>query len=129
METYFDEVGGNILKNQMKHADFWPGINEVIKYVVSRIRKKSDWKNSVFYINLADIEKLKNQPVGMQGLKVSDIQVHGSVELIQLLQKNDLVDEIWLNFLNIHLKVSDTNRQRNTCKTLTTKSLCCLHAI
>jgi dihydrofolate reductase len=38
---------------------------------------------------LADIKKLKNS-------KGSDIQVHGSGKLIQLLLKNDLVDELWL---------------------------------
>jgi dihydrofolate reductase len=51
--------------------------------------KKSDWKNSVFLKSLADIEKLKNS-------KGFDIQVHGSGKLIQLLLKNDLVDEFWL---------------------------------
>jgi dihydrofolate reductase len=51
--------------------------------------KKSDWKNSVFLKSLADIEKLKNS-------KGSDIQVHGSGELIQLLVRNDLVYELWL---------------------------------
>ena len=72
-----------------EHADFWPGINDVTKYVMSKTIKKSDWKNSVFLKTLADIEKLKNS----KGL---DIQVHGSGELIQLLLKNDLVDELWL---------------------------------
>ena len=38
---------------------------------------------------MADIKKLKNS-------KGSDIQVHGSGELIQLLLKNDIVDELWL---------------------------------
>jgi dihydrofolate reductase len=52
---------------------------------------KSDWKNSVFLKSLADIEKLKNSTG-------SDIQVHGSGELVQLLFKNDLVDELWLKF-------------------------------
>ena len=56
---------------------------------MSKTMKKSDWKNSVFLKRLADIEKLKNS-------KGSDIQVHGSSELIQLLLKNDLVDELWL---------------------------------
>jgi dihydrofolate reductase len=51
--------------------------------------KSSAWKNSVFLESLADIEKLKNS-------NGSDIQVHGSGELIQLLLKNDLVDELWL---------------------------------
>jgi dihydrofolate reductase len=72
-----------------EHADFWPGINDGTKYVLSKTMKKSDWKNSVFLKSLADIEKLKNS-------KGSDIQVHGSGELIQLLLKNDLVDELWL---------------------------------
>jgi len=72
-----------------KHADFWPGINDGTKYVFSRTRKKSDWKNSVFIKSLADIKKLKNS-------KGSDIQVWGSSELIHLLLKNDLVDELRL---------------------------------
>jgi dihydrofolate reductase len=58
--------------------------------------KKSDWKNSVFLKNLADIQKLKNS-------KGSDIQVHGSGELIQLLLKNDLVDELWLKIFPLTL--------------------------
>jgi dihydrofolate reductase len=45
---------------------------------------------------LADIEKLKNS-------KGSDIQVHGSGELIQLLLKNDLVDELWLKIYPLTL--------------------------
>ena len=71
------------------HADFWPGITEGTKYIMSKTMKKSDWKNSVFLTSLADIKKLKksNGP---------DIQVWGSGELIQLLLKNDLVDELRL---------------------------------
>ena len=72
-----------------EHADFWPGINEGTKYVMSKTRKKSDWKNTVFLKRLADIKKLKKS-------KGSDIQVWGSSKLIQLLLKNDLVDELWL---------------------------------
>ncbi|TMI61439.1 MAG: dihydrofolate reductase [Bacteroidetes bacterium] len=72
-----------------KHADFWPGINDGTKYVLSKTRKKSDWKNSVFLKSLADIKKLKKS-------KGSDIQVWGSSKLIQLLLKNDLVDELRL---------------------------------
>lgn len=72
-----------------KHADFWPGINDGTKYVMSKTRKKSDWRNSVFLKSLTDIKKLKNS-------EGSDIQVWGSSELIQLLLKNDLVDELWL---------------------------------
>ena len=72
-----------------EHADFWPGINDGTKYILSKTRKKSDWKNSVFLKSLADIKKLKNS-------KGSDIQVWGSSKLIQLLLKNDLVDELRL---------------------------------
>jgi dihydrofolate reductase len=70
-----------------KHADNWPGINDVTKYVLSKTMKKSDWKNSVFFKSLVDIRKLKNS-------KGSDIKVWGSAKLIQVLLKNDLVDEL-----------------------------------
>ena len=106
---YGDEVLGKVMQEQMKpadlllgrktfeiwasywpeHADNWPGINDVTKYVVSKTMKKSDWKNSVFLKSLADIKKLKNS-------EGSDIKVWGSSKLIQLLLKNDLIDELWL---------------------------------
>jgi dihydrofolate reductase len=109
---YFDDVGGKVMEKQMKpsdlllgrktfeifasywpeHADSWPGINDVKKYVMSKTMKKSDWKNTVFIKSVADIKKLKNSPAKGG----ADIQVHGSGELIQLLLKNDLVDELWL---------------------------------
>lgn len=73
-----------------QHADYWPGINDVTKYVLSRTMKKSDWKNSVFLNSLEDIRKLK----ASEG---SGIKVWGSGKLVQLLLKNDLVDEFWLN--------------------------------
>ena len=72
-----------------KHANFWPGINDGTKYILSKTRKKSDWKNSVFIKSVADIKKLKKS-------KGSDIQVWGSSKLFQLLLKNDLVDELRL---------------------------------
>jgi len=111
---YSDEVYGKVLEKELKpadyllgrktfeiwapywpqHADFWPGINDGTKYVMSKTMKKSDpiaigWKNSVFLKSLADIKKLKKS-------KGSDIQVWGSGKLIQLLLKNDLVDELRL---------------------------------
>ena len=63
--------------------------------------KKSDplvtgWKNSVVIKSLADIKKIKN-------LKGKDIQVWGSSELIQLLLKNDLVDELRLKIYPLTL--------------------------
>ena len=72
-----------------KHADFWPGINDGTKYVLSNTREKSEWKNSVFIKSLQDIKKLKNSDGG-------DIHVWGSSELIHLLLQNDLVDELRL---------------------------------
>jgi dihydrofolate reductase len=106
---YFDDVVNKVMEKQLKpadlllgrrtfeifaaywpgHADIWPGINDVTKYVVSTTMKKSDWKNSVFLEGLADIKKLKNS-------EGSDIQVHGSGRLIQTLLQHDLVDELWL---------------------------------
>ena len=82
-----------------EHGDFWPGINEGMKYVFSKKMKKSDplvsgWKNSVLIKTLADIKKLKSQK--LSGSKGSDIQVWGSSELVHLLLKNDLVDELRL---------------------------------
>src|SRR5687767_9162690 len=42
-----------------KHADIWQGINDGTKWVLSRNRKKSNWKNTLFIKSLADIRKLK----------------------------------------------------------------------
>jgi len=85
------------------HGDFWPGINEGTKYVFSKNMNKLDplvsgWKNSVVIKNLADIKKLKSGTGRYQdsGSKGFDIQVWGSSELVQLLLKNDLVDELRL---------------------------------
>jgi dihydrofolate reductase len=111
---YSDDAGGKATQEQMKpadlllgrktfeiwasywpeHAEYWPSINDVTKYVLSKTVEKSDpiatgWNNTVFFKSLADIEKLKNS-------KGSEIQVWGSSKLTQLLLKNDLVDELWL---------------------------------
>lgn len=77
-----------------KHGDFWPGINEGTKYVFSKSMKKSDplvtgWKNSAVIKSVSDIKKLKNS-------RGRDIQVWGSSKFVQLLLKNDLVDELRL---------------------------------
>ena len=112
---YSDEVYGKVVQKELQqtadyllgrktfeiwadywpeHGDFWTGINEGTKYVFSKSVKKSNplvsgWKNSVVIKKLADIKKLKNSTG-------SDIQVWGSSELVQLLLKNDLVDELRL---------------------------------
>lgn len=72
-----------------EHEDIWPGINDVKKYVMSSTLVKSDWKNSVILKSVDDIKKLKES-------EGSDIQVHGSGSLVQILLKHDLVDELWL---------------------------------
>lgn len=71
------------------HSDFWPGITIGTKYVLSKTVKKSDWKNSVFIKNIADIKKIRKS-------KGFDLHVWGSSQLIQLLLKHDLVDELRL---------------------------------
>ena len=58
------------------HGDFWPGINNGTKYVLSKTMKKSNWKNSVFLKGAAAIRKIKNT-------KGPDLQVWGSSELVQ----------------------------------------------
>ena len=73
-----------------KHADYWPGVNEVTKYVLSTTRNKSDWQNCEFVSNVEGIKKLKNSDG-------PDIKIWGSSKLVQLLLKHDLVDEFWLN--------------------------------
>ena len=121
--SYGDQVLGKVMVKQMQpadlllgrktfeifagfwpeHADFWPGINDVTKYVMSRTMKKSDWKNSVFIKSLAEIKKLKNMPARRKGSKGSDIKVWGSGELVQLLLKNNLVDELRLKIYPLTL--------------------------
>ncbi len=106
---YSDEVSRKVIQKEMapadlllgrktfelfanywpKHEEQWPGINDVTKYVLSNTIKKSDWKNTVFITNVAEIEKLKNSEGG-------DIKIWGSSKLVQLLLKHNLVDELWL---------------------------------
>ena len=113
---YQDDVGGKVFEKEMRpseyllgrktfeifenywpeHGEFWPGINAGTKYVVSTTRKKTDWENTVFLENLADIEKLKDS-------EGSDLHVWGSSKLISVLLKNDLVDELWLKIYPLTL--------------------------
>src|SRR6185437_11523329 len=107
--SYGDELSGKLMQEELKpadyilgrktfeifesywpkHAEFWSGINEGTKYVLSHTRKKSDWKNTVFLKSLENIQELKSSDGG-------DIQVWGSSELVHLLLKHDLVDELRL---------------------------------
>lgn len=109
VEPYGDEVYDKVVEKELEpadyllgrktfqiwesfwpsHADFWPGINDGMKYVLSNTLTRTDWKNTVFLKSLSDIKKLKNSTG-------SDLQVWGSGELIQLLLTHDLVDELRL---------------------------------
>lgn len=116
LAPYFDDESGKLMGEQMEpadlllgektfkifesywpqHADVWPGINDVTKYVVSKDLKSSKWQNTEFLRGVEDIKKLKNSKGG-------DIQVHGSGNMIQTLLKHDLVDELWLKIFPITL--------------------------
>lgn len=113
---FFDETAGQEMAKQMypadlllgrktfeifagywpRHADEWPGINDVNKYVLSNTLTSSDWQNSSFLKTVEDIKALK-QTDGR------DLQVHGSTQLVKLLFNNDLVDELWLKTFPITL--------------------------
>lgn len=113
---YFDEAAGKIMEEQMqpadlllgrktfaiwepywpKHVDSWPSINDVTKYVVSTSLDTSDWQNTVFLKDIDAVKSLKNS-------EGSDLQVHGSSELIQSLLQHDLVDELWLKIFPVTL--------------------------
>jgi len=109
---YADDFSGKLMAEQMKqpfslllgrktfeifasywpqHADQWPGINEVTKYVVSNTLEKPEWNNSEV-ISGDVVEKIKE-------IKKQDgpaLHVYGSGNLAQTLFKHDLVDELWL---------------------------------
>ncbi len=114
--TYGDELFNQLIQEELKpkdyllgrktfeifesywpqHNDFWPGINEGTKYAFSQTRGKSGWNNTVFLNSVAAIEKMK-QSAG------ADIQVWGSSELVQLLFKHGLVDELRLKIYPVML--------------------------
>ncbi|MHA4894620.1 dihydrofolate reductase family protein [Pedobacter sp. PWIIR3] len=110
MAPYGDEDSGPIMQKQLERADlllgrktfdiwenywpshteYWPGINEVTKYVLTNTVDSTEWTNVVF---LKDIEAIKE----IKASNGSDIKIWGSSELVQLLLEHDLVDEFWLN--------------------------------
>jgi dihydrofolate reductase len=121
-KPYGDEIDGKVVREELQqpsdyllgrktfeiwanywpsHGDFWPGINEGTKYVFSKSMKKTDplvtgWKKSVVIKTVADIKKLKNTTG-------PNFQVWGSSELVHLLLKNDLVDELRLKIYPLTL--------------------------
>lgn len=113
-----DQVTGKLMEKQMapadlllgrktyeifagywpEHADMWPGINDVTKYVVSDEPMDLSWQNSELIIDNI-VERIKALKAG----EGSMLQVYGSSVLIQTLLKHDLVDELWLKTFPITL--------------------------
>ncbi|WP_072317548.1 dihydrofolate reductase family protein [Sinomicrobium oceani] len=79
-----------------EHGNVWANINEGTKYVLSATRNDTQWKNTDFIRNAEDIDTLKKSAG-------KDIQVWGSSALVQLLLKNDLVDELRLKIFPLIL--------------------------
>jgi dihydrofolate reductase len=117
MGPYFDEDGGKEMGEQMKataalllgrqtydifagywpeHAETWPQVNKITKYVVSKTLKNPTWDNTVVIHDSKEIKELKNS-------KGPDLQVYGSSNLLQTLMEQDLVDEFWLKIFPITL--------------------------
>jgi dihydrofolate reductase len=114
---FFDEFSGKVMAEQMSgeydlllgrktydifssywpmHADGWPQVNKITKYVVSKHLKDPSWENTVVIKDISGIKKLKKE-------EGPALQVHGSGEMIQVLLENDLVDELWLKIFPITL--------------------------
>lgn len=79
-----------------KRSEFWPGVNEVNKYVLSHARSESTWQNCHFFQDIEDIKALKSS-----GDKI--LKVWGSSQLILLLMEHDMVDEFWLQICPVVL--------------------------
>lgn len=117
---YFDEFIGKVMDEQMsleraelllgrktyeifagywpEHADNWPRVNDVKKYVASHNPSyKTSWENSLLISDVPEeVKKLKSE-VG------PDLHVWGSCNLVQTLMKRDLVDEFWLKIFPLTL--------------------------
>jgi dihydrofolate reductase len=72
-----------------KHGDFWPGINDNMKYVLTNTKTETDWQNTTFLHSIDDIKQLKESDG-------KDLHIWGSSKLVQLLLQHDLVDELVL---------------------------------
>jgi len=81
-----------------EHADMWPGINDVTKYVVSNGPVEPTWINSELISGDVEthIRKLKNGDGSV-------LKVIGSGNFAQTLFKHDLVDELWLMIFPVTL--------------------------
>lgn len=81
-----------------EHADNWPGINDVTKYVVSDKPIDLTWKNSLL-ISGDVVTRIKDLKSGDGSI----LKVIGSGKLAQTLFKHDLVDELWLMIFPVTL--------------------------
>lgn len=81
-----------------KHADAWPAVMTVTKYVASNTRTSSEWQKSVF-LNGNIEEKVAKLKEGSG----PDLHIWGSGNLLQTLIKHDLVDTFWLMIYPITL--------------------------
>lgn len=118
---FWDDLLENVMSEQMgKSFDLllgrktydifaanWPTIdpdsiiNKAKKYVITHNPIPGDseiWKNSIRVDGdvVDKIKRIKNEDG-------PDLQVHGSGKLIQMLLKNDLVDELWLKIYPLTL--------------------------
>lgn len=78
------------------HTQFWPQVNKITKYVVSKKLKNPTWENTVVIKDIKELKKLKNS-------KGPALQVYGSGILTQTLMEYDLVDEFWLKVYPVTL--------------------------
>jgi dihydrofolate reductase len=74
-----------------EHADMWPGIQEVSKYIASHelSENTTKWHNVSFLNDIDAIKRLKESDG-------PDLKVHGSGNFAQTLFEHDLVDELQL---------------------------------
>ncbi len=81
-----------------EHADMWPGITNVTKYVVSHGPMELAWKNSRLVTGdvVARIKELKDGDGSI-------LKVIGSGNFAQTLFKHDLIDELWLMIFPVTL--------------------------
>jgi dihydrofolate reductase len=117
--SYWDDFMAKVMESQMSKpfdlllgrktyeifSAYWPNaksqpgakeLNEAKKYVASTTLSELNWTNSTLLTGdiIQEIKKLKSQ-------NGSEIQVHGSSNLIQTLLKNDLVDELRLKIFPV----------------------------
>ena len=105
MEKQMKETSGLLLGRKTydifagywpEHAEPWPQINKISKYVVSKTLKDPTWINTEVINDIEGLKKLKNSDG-------PDLQVYGSANLVQTLMEHDLVDEFWLKIFPITL--------------------------